>query len=165
MPYRHTLLFLLATLTTINVSAWSRIANAHIHSVNGIPCFSITKKEEARNGLPFLGALMVSDMSVQPVKEVWGFSLPPEMALPIRASTCIRYGNLHTGATGIRAEKLMPGHFYSVFLNGSPKDPSDPTYGYQGKFCVRATADGGQQVIPINSDMQAWIDEVCPSPP
>jgi hypothetical protein len=52
-----------------------------------------------------------------------------------------------------------------VFLNGSPKDPSDPTYGYQGKFCVRTTAAGGQQVIPINSDMQAWIDEVCPSPP
>ena len=165
MPCRHTLLFLLATLTSVDASAWSRMAEAHIRSVNGMPCFSITKKEEARNGLPFLGALMVSDMSVQPVKEVWGFSLPPDMALAIRASTCIRYGNLPTGATGIRAEKLIPGHFYSVFLNGRPKDPSDPTYGYQGKFCVKATAAGAQQVIPINSGMQAWIDEVCPTHP
>ncbi len=91
--------------------------------------------------------------------------MPPEMPLPIRASTCIRYGKLPTGATGMRAEKLMPGHFYHVFLNGSPKDPSDPTYGYQGKFCVATTAAGGQQIIPINSDMQAWIDEVCPTLP
>ena len=165
MPYRHTLLFLLATLTAIDASAWSRIADALIHSVNGMPCFSITKKEEARNGLPFLGALMVSDMSVQPVKEVWGFSLPPDMPLPIRASTCIRYGNVPTGATGIRAGKLIPGHFYSVFLNGRPKDPSDPTYGYQGKFCVKATAADGQQVIPISSDMQEWRTEICPPHP
>ena len=165
MPCRHTLLFLLATLTSVDASAWSRMAEAHIRSVNGMPCFSITKKEEARNGLPFLGALMVSDMSVQPVKEVWGFSMPPDMPLPIRASICIRYGNVPTGATGIRAGKLIPGHFYSVFLNGRPKDPSDPTYGYQGKFCVKATAAGAQQVIPINSGMQAWIDEVCPTHP
>ncbi|MDN2695942.1 hypothetical protein O0882_06395 [Janthinobacterium sp. SUN073] len=66
MPYRHTPLFLLATLMAIDASAWSRIADAHVHSGNGMPCFSITKKEEARNGLPFLGALMVSDMSEVP---------------------------------------------------------------------------------------------------
>ena len=165
MPYRHTLLFLLATLTSVDASAWSRIAEAHVSSVNGIPCFSITKKEESRNGLPFLGALMVSDMSVQPVKVVWGFSLPPDMALAIRASTCIRYGSMPTGATGIRVEKLIPGHFYSVFLNGSPKDPSDPTYGYQGKFCVVATEAGAQKVIPIDSDMQEWRTEICPAHP
>ena len=129
MNHRHLILCLLATLTSMDASAWSRIADAHVSSVNGIPCFSLTKKEEARNSLPFLGALMVSDMSVQPVKEVWGFSLPPDMALAIRASTCIRYGSMPTGATGMRAEKLIPGHFYSVFLNGRPKDPSDPSYG------------------------------------
>ena len=145
--------------------AYSRMAEAVIQSAQGIPCFSITKKEETRNGIPFLGALMVSDMSVQPVKEVWGFSLPPDMALPIRASTCIRYGNLPTDATGIRAEKLIPGHFYSVFLNGRPKDPSDPTYGYQGKFCVVATEAGAQKVIPIDSDMQEWRTEICPAHP
>ncbi|WP_402719539.1 hypothetical protein [Janthinobacterium rivuli] len=163
MPYRHTLLFLLATLTTINVSAWSRIADAHIHSINGIPCFSITKKEEARNGTPMLGALIVSDLSVQPAKKVWSFSAPPDWPIPIHAASCIRYGYLPPTATGIKPKSLVPGHFYSVFLNGRSKDPSDPTYGYQGKFCVRATADGGQQVITINSDMQAWIDEICPA--
>jgi hypothetical protein len=165
MPYRHTLLFLLAALTSINASAWSRIADALIHSVNGMPCFSITKKEEARNGTPMLGALIVSDLSVQPVKKVWSFSAPPDWPIPIHAASCIRYGDLPPTATGIKPKSLVPGHFYSVFLNGRPKDPSDPTYGYQGKFCVKATADGGQQVIPINSDMQAWIDEVCPTHP
>ena len=165
MPYCHTLLFLLATLTTIDASAWSRIADAHIHSVNGMPCFSITKKEEARNGTPTLGALIVSDLSVQSVKKVWSFSVLPDWPIPIHADSCIRYGDLPPTAIGIKPKSLVPGHFYSVFLNGRPKDPSDPTYGYQGKFCVVATEAGAQKVIPIDSDMQEWRTEICPAHP
>lgn len=66
-------------------------------------------------------------------------------------------------AVGIKPEELVPGHFYSIFLNGSPKDPTDPTYGYKGKFCIASKADGGQQVIAITSDMPAWREEVCPN--
>lgn len=139
------------------------MADAVITSSNGIPCFSITAKEEARNGVPMLGALIVSDLSVYPVKKVWSFSLPPATQIPIHAASCIRYGELPPLAVGIKPEELVPGHFYSIFLNGSPKDPTDPTYGYKGKFCIASKADGGQQVIAITSDMPAWREEVCPN--
>ena len=97
MPYRHTLLFLLATLTTIDASAWSRIADAHVHSVNGMP-----------------------------------------------------------------APELQTGRVYSIFLNGRPNDPSDPTYGYMGKFCIVATATGERNIIAIGSDTPAWRQDSCP---
>ncbi|WP_141213202.1 hypothetical protein [Janthinobacterium sp. PC23-8] len=139
------------------------MAEAIVTSSDGAPCFSITTKEEARNGVPILGALIVSDLSLRPVKKVWSFSLPPSTQLPIHAASCIRYGELPGMATGISPGILISGHFYSVFLNGSPKDPSDPTYGYEGKFCIAATATGGQQVVPITRDMLAWRSEVCPS--
>lgn len=148
-----------------DVSAYSRMTDAVVTSSDGIPCFSITAKEEARNGVPMLGALIVSDLSVRPVKKVWSFFLPSTTQLPIHAASCIRYGELPTMANGISPGKLITGHFYSVFLNGRPKDPSDPTYGYKGKFCIATKADGGQQVIAITSDMPAWRDEVCASAP
>ena len=163
MPYRHTLLFLLAMLTTIDASAWSRIADAHVHSVNGMPCFSITKKEEARNGTPMLGALIVSDLSVQPVKKVWSFSVPPDRPIPIHADSCIRYGDLPPTATGIKPKSLVPGHFYSAFLNGRPKDPSDPTYGYVAKFCLVQQVSAKLRLVVIQSDTQAWMDDTCPA--
>jgi len=141
------------------------MAYAVVTSSKGVPCFSITAKEEARNGIPILGALIVSDLSVRPAKEVWSFSLPTTSEFPIRAASCIPYGSTPASATGMAPASLIPGHFYSVFLNGSPKDPSDATYGYQGKFCIVTKVDGDQQVIPIRSDTQAWRDEVCPTAP
>ncbi|MDN2679998.1 MULTISPECIES: hypothetical protein [unclassified Janthinobacterium] len=163
MNHRHLILYLLATLTSMDAAAWSRMAEAEISAFKGIPCFTISKREEHRNGTPMLGALMVYDLSIKPPVEVWSFILPGATPLPMHAKTCHLYGQVPTGAESTAATMLKTDRMYSVFLNGRPDAPSDSTYGYKGKFCLITTANSGQQVIPITRNMRAWIDEICPA--
>lgn len=142
--------------------ARSRMAKAEIHSVKGLPCFTISEKEERRNGQPYLGALIVSDLTDKPVSEVWGFLMTGGKKVLLTSKSCLLYGNLPPGAYGLPAPALKTGHVYEVFLNGRPKDGSDPTYGYAGKFCVADSMNGMQKIIPVTREMQAWIDETCP---
>jgi len=150
-------------LTYRDALATSRMAEARISSANGIPCFTISSKEERRNGVPLLGALTVYDVSSDPAEEAWSFTFPGTTTIPIHAKTCFPYGHVPAGAEAIAAAKLKEGRMYSVFLNGRPDDPADSTYGYKGKFCIANLPTGGQQVVPITRDMPAWRSEVCPS--
>lgn len=161
MQYRHTTLFLLAMLAGSRVHAWSRMADARVYSINGQPCFTISNKEEARNGVPLLGALSVYDISSKPAEETWSFIFPATITMPMSARSCLLYGHAPAGSEATVAIQLQKGRMYSVFLNGRPGDPSDPTYGYKGKFCITSKADGGQQVIVITREMPAWRHEVC----
>ena len=150
-------------LTYHDAMATSRVADAKVSASNGIPCFTVSSKEERRNGVPLLGALTVYDVSSKPPEEAWSFIFPGTIVMPIHAETCFLYGHAPAKAETTAAARLKHGRMYSVFLNGRPDDPSDPTYGYKGKFCIVVKADGGQQVIVITRDMPAWRDEVCPS--
>lgn len=165
MNHRHRILCLLATLTSTDASAWSRMAEAEISSFKGMPCFTISKKEERRNGTPMLGALMVYDISIKPPVKVWSFILPGATTLPMHAKTCYLYGQVPAEAESTAATMLKTDRMYSVFLNGRPDDPSDSTRGYRGKFCLTNDAAGQQKIIAINSDMQEWRTEICPPRP
>lgn len=143
----------------------SRMAEAEITSFKGMPCFTISNREERRNGTPMLGALMVYDISIKPPVEVWSFILPGATTLPMHAKTCYLYGQVPTGAESTAATMLKTDRMYCVFLNGRPDDPSDSTRGYRGKFCLTNDPAGQQKIIAINSDMQEWRTEICPSHP
>lgn len=85
--------------------------------------------------------------------------------IPLSSKSCLRYGELPEGATtaaGMPAPELHTGRVYSIFLNGRPNDPSDPTYGYRGKFCIVILPSGDREIIAIGSDTQAWKDDICP---
>lgn len=163
MQYRHTMLYLLATLACSQAQAWSRMAYAEVRMVNSLPCFSISKKEERRNGIPKIGALNLSDLSVKPAIKLWSFIMPVMVTIPVRASSCILYGVAPAGAETRPAPPLQTGRLYDVFLNGRPDDPADPTRGYVGKFCLKAKASGGQELVVVTSDMREWRDEICPA--
>ncbi len=87
-------LFILLALSNMNSYARSRMADAEVTSVNGVPCFSISKQEERRNGQPFLGALSVSDVTVKPTTEIWGFLMSDGKKIPLSSTSCIPYGNI-----------------------------------------------------------------------
>ena len=72
-----------------NASAASRMAEAEVQAVNGIPCFTIFIKEEMRNGQPYLGALTVSDLSDEPVSEVWGFKMTGDKKVLLSSGSCL----------------------------------------------------------------------------
>ncbi|WP_143451742.1 hypothetical protein [Janthinobacterium sp. 35] len=73
MSLQQNALFILLMSLGLHACATSRIADAEISSVNGIPCFTISLTEENRNGQPLLGALSISDLSEKPAVGVWSF--------------------------------------------------------------------------------------------
>ena len=155
-------LFILLMSLGLHARATSRIADAEISSVNGTPCFTISQKEEKRNGQPLLGALSISDLSEKPAVGVWSFYMTGGKKVPLSSKSCLRYADLPQGANGMPAPELQTGRVYSIFLNGRPNDPSDPTYGYMGKFCIVTTATGERKIIAIGSDTPAWKQDSCP---
>lgn len=155
-------LFILLMFLSLHACATSRIADAEINSVNGTPCFTISQTEEKRNGQPLLGALSISDLSEKPVVGVWSFYMTGGKKVPLSSKICLRYGDLPQGANGMPAPELQTGRVYSIFLNGRPNDPADPTYGYMGKFCIVATVTGERKIIAIGSDTPAWKKDSCP---
>jgi len=146
----------------MNSDARSRMADADVTSINGVPCFSISKKEERRNGQPFLGALSVSDVTVKPTTEIWGFLMTDGKKIPLSSINCIPYGNIPAHADAAPAPELKTGRVYEVFLNGRPADPADPTYGYVAKFCL-VQVSAKPRLVVIKSDTQAWMDDTCPA--
>ena len=56
MSLLHKTLLILLAFSNMNSDARSRMVEAKVSSINGVPCFSISKKEERRNGQPFLCA-------------------------------------------------------------------------------------------------------------
>ena len=162
MSLQQNALFILLMSLGLHARATSRIADAEISSVNGTPCFTISQKEEKRNGQPLLGALSISDLSEKPAVGVWSFYMTGGKKVPLSSKSCLRYADLPQGANGMPAPELQTGRVYSIFLNGRPNDPSDPTYGYMGKFCIVATSTGERQIIAIGSDTPAWRQDSCP---
>jgi len=156
MSLQQNALFILLMFLGLHACATSRIADAEISSIDGVPCFTISQKEESRNGQPLLGALSISDLSEKPVVRVWSFYMTGGKKVPLSSKSCLRYGDLPQGANGMPAPELQTGWVYSVFLNGRPDDPSDPTYGYRGKFCIAVTSTDERKIIAIGSDMPAW---------
>ena len=163
MPLRHPTLFILLALSSMNSCARSRMADAAVTSINGVPCFSISKKEERRNGQPFLGALSVSDVTVKPTTEIWGFLMTDGKKISLSSTNCIPYGNIPAHADAAPAPELKTGRVYEVFLNGRSMDAADPTYGYVAKFCLVQQISAKPHLVVIQSDTQAWLDNTCPA--
>ena len=114
------------------------------------------------------GSTSISDLSGKPAVDMWSFFMTGGRKIRLSAKSCLRYGKLPEGAktaAGMPAPELQSGRVYSIFLNGRPNDPSDPTYGYRGKFCIMTAPSGDRKIIAIGSDTQVWKDDICPSPP
>lgn len=89
MTFLHKTLLTLLLLTSMTSSATSRMAYAEVLSINGIPCFTISRKEEVRKGAPRIGALVLSDVSVKPAIKVWSFIMQGDTTISLSANTCI----------------------------------------------------------------------------
>jgi len=142
----------------------TRLGEAAVKDQNGVPCFTVTEKEQQRAGVPLLVALDLADVTVttKPVVEIWSFVLPAsERAQPMPASACILYGQALPGSDVTKApEPLQTGRLYEVYLNARPVDTSDPTFGVHAKFCLIAQAGGGVKVHQVIYK-DGWRTEEC----
>ena len=101
MSLQQNALFILLMFLSLHACATSRIADAEISSIDGVPCFTISQTEEQRNGQPLLGALSISDLSEKPVVGVWSFYMTGGKKVPLSSKSCLRYGDLPQGANGM----------------------------------------------------------------
>ncbi len=105
----------------------------------GQPCFSLSAKDQKRDPNARLGALAVTDLSLQSPKEVWRMTYPPMQGAPVSTLStvgCIVYGVPAESATAAPAGELQDGRPYSVSIRVRPSDPNDPIFGYSTTFCV-----------------------------
>ena len=149
-----------AVVAFTNVYATSRIGEAEVRLENGLPCFTITNKEENRAGAPQLRGLKVYDASVKPSIEVWFFTLPIDARQTISSNTCISYGKAPLGAESTKAIQLAIGKVYEVAIKGKLNDSSDPTFWYEAKFCLIRQSNDEVQIHQIIYD-KGWRYEKC----
>ncbi|MDN2679996.1 hypothetical protein [Janthinobacterium sp. SUN033] len=163
MPYRHTLLFLLATLTAIDASAWSRMGPAAVITEAGLPCFQIANEEERSRSPVSLKMLTISTPGPNGWKNVWTVMFPnaafgdPTYRLPNRG--CVRYGKALEGAESSDAAPLVAGKVYGVSFLGRPSSASDPTSRYSADFCLLTAQAGGFHVLQLTNGKNTCASE------
>ena len=166
MPYRHTLLFLLATLTTIDASAWSRMGRAAVITEAGLPCFKIASEEERSRGPVSLKMLTISTPGPNGWNNVRTVMFPnasfgdPSYRLPNRG--CVPYGKAPEGAESSDAAPLIAGKVYGVSFLGRPPSASDPTSRYSADFCLLTAPAGGFQVVQLTNGKNTCAPEEKP---
>lgn len=163
MPYHHPLLFLLATLTTIDASAWSRTGTAAVMTEAGLPCFQIASEEQRSSGPVSLKMLTISTPGPNGWKDVWTVMFPNASfgdhtyRLPDRG--CVCYGKAPVGAESSDAAPLVAGKVYGVSLLGRPPSASDPTSRYSADFCLLMAPSGGFHVVQLTNGKNTCAPE------
>lgn len=137
-----------------NSYATYRMGEAEVRDVDGVPCFTVTKKEEKRaDGKIQFGALSIHDETVKPVVKIWRFGIePPSRYESIVNAQCYKYGVVPTGAEGEVAPPLKPGRLYTVDINAQPEDGTDPTHFYAARFCLVPLANGKVKILSFKAE-------------
>lgn len=143
------------------VFAYSRMGDAEVRMQDGQPCFTITQNEAARAGAVRLQAVSLADPYRKPVRDFWKLVFDAASPPTIPPAGCVVYGQAVDGAKGAPAPALQDGKVYEVYINGRTSDASDPTRGYQGRFCLQQDGVGARRVLAVSYGTRAWRDGVC----
>ncbi|UXH80110.1 hypothetical protein [Roseateles amylovorans] len=158
--YPELIAFICLAVLVPPVAASSRMGPVEVSLRDGRPCFSMTAKDWKRDPKQRFQALVVSDASEKPVTSVWEFQSVSPDGIPITAGTCFGYGQTAPGTTSTDPAALKAGRVYSVSMNVSQSDSSDPTMGYVGTFCM-AEEGAERRLVPVTPDQPAWHSGSC----
>lgn len=146
-------------------AATSRMETAVISESQGLPCFSIPKNAETKDGIPLYG-ILVSEIKSADWKTLpdalWEFSMsPPGSSLILRPENCIRYGDTPASAEQGKLKPLEPFHVYAVGVAARPEGSNVVAYG--ARFCIKPMASGkiAIQMLAPNSKAD---DSRCAKP-
>ena len=154
-----------SVILCVFIIACSRMGDAEVREVEGLPCFAPAAKELKRPGANNIVGIWVYDLSREPAEKVWAFGLyDSSTPIKLEAGECITYGMTFAEAERLEAAALAKDTVYSVLLNSRLTDPSDSTRGFSAKFCLREKlndSDSGYAVIQIMLGSDAWHSEKC----
>lgn len=156
-----------SVILCVLIVACSRMGDAEVREVGGLPCFAPAAKELKRPGANKIVGIWVYDLSREPAEEVWAFGLyGSSTPIKLEAGECITYGTAFAEAERLEPVALAKDTVYDVFLSSRLSDPYDSTLGFAAKFCLReksndSDSDSGFAVIQIMPDSDAWYSEKC----
>ncbi len=153
-------------VVTTGACATSRMGEAEVRLSKGQVCFAPAPTELQRPGAMGITGVWVSDLSRQPVAEVWAAARDAE-AKPVvlQGGDCLAYGAAPEKWTHTQAIPLARETVYSVSLMSDLKDPTDSTRAFEAKFCLRADASGGGvKLIQLRRGSAGWRKETCQEP-
>lgn len=147
-------LFLLIELlaaTCVRAAPAPRTGEAEVReSANGLPCFTISEREERRNGAPNFDAITVYDSSSKPRARMWTMSMPPSRTFPVLFSMCVPYGGRVQSLPQTAAVALETGRVYEVLIDVRAGDTPSQPRGYGARFCLAKQRDGSVMVHHID---------------
>jgi len=121
---------------------------------NGVPCFTISKREEQRGGAPDFQAVTVSDSSGKPM---WKMAMPRERTFSVTHSMCIPYAGRVQALPQTPAAALEPGKAYQVLIDARKANNAGSPLRYLAWFCLApgtAPAGTGISSMSMRGDCQ-----------
>lgn len=153
----------LAGLLLLPSQAARRIGEAEVReNANGLPCFTISEREEGRSGTPDFGAITVTEGE----RILWRMAIPPERTFPVTHSMCVPYGGRVPALPQTPATPLVSGIVYTVKIDTRPRGAAFAPLRYGAHFCVAAPGNGSRAVRQFNVDSPSKRDrEGCAGKP
>ena len=130
----------------------SRSGEAEVRdSGSGLPCFTISEREERKNGAPNFEGITVYDVSVKPRARMWSMTMPGRRTFPVLFSMCVPYGGRVQALPQTAAVMLDPGKVYEVNIDVRGDDTPNQVRSYAARFCLAKQRDGGVVVQHIGA--------------
>ena len=146
---------LLTVLLAPPAQAARRTGEAEVRiGANGVPCFTISEREEQRSGAPDFQAVTVSDSSGKPM---WKMTMPRERTFPVTHSMCIPYAGRVQALPQTPAVALEAGNAYQVLIEARKARNASSPLRYLARFCLGP--EGGSAGAQVPS---MRIQSACP---
>lgn len=125
-------------------------------SVSGLPCFTISEREERKSGAPNFDTITVYDSSARPRSKMWSMTMPPQRTFPLLFSMCVPYGGRVPSLPQTVATMLETGKMYEVLIDVRSDDTPNQTRSYGARFCLARQRDGSVAVHHVGSSLNDW---------
>jgi hypothetical protein len=143
----------------------ARVGEAEVRETgNGLPCFTITEREEQR-GVPNFQAVTVYDISTKPHTKMWAMAMPPDRTFPVLFSMCVPYGGRVQALPQTAASVLDTGKVYEVIIDARDSGGRKQAHAYSARFCLARQRSGSVAVRPIGARAQEGRDLFGCAPP
>jgi hypothetical protein len=127
----------------------ARTGEAEVRGTSGgLPCFTITEREEQR-GVPNFQGVTVYDISARPRVKMWAMAMPPDRTFPVLFSMCVPYGGRVQSLPQTASATLQQGKLYEVSIDVRPGGAASLPRSYGARFCLAKLRDGS--VAPRHS--------------
>jgi hypothetical protein len=122
----------------------------------GLPCFTISEREERKSGAPNFDSITVYDASARPRAKMWGMTMPAQRTFPLLFSMCVPYGGRVPSLPQTVATMLETGKMYEVLIDVRSDDTPNQTRIYAARFCLAKQRDGSVAVHHVGSNANDW---------